>query len=82
MDRVNLTDLASARAARERRRLAELSVVALTHPALRWWAGDDRGTAHRRTPAGRTGCGADGMLRTADSTTPLCEVCYRLPAPE
>lgn len=82
MDRVNITDLASARTARERQRLAELSVIALTHPAMRWWAGTDWATAHRRTPAGRTGCGATGELRTADPTTPLCVVCYRLPGTE
>lgn len=75
---MTVVDLAGRRAARDRERLAELSALAFTHPALRWWAGDDYGVAHRRTPSGRTGCGAVGELRTADPVTPLCVVCYRL----
>jgi hypothetical protein len=48
---------------------------AVTHPALRWTAGDDDPTAHRR---GRDGaaCGAPGVLRLADADAHLCPDCY------
>lgn len=62
-------------------RLAAAAMNAVMHPVLRWHAGGDTATAHRRTPMGRAVCGASGRLLLADRLTPLCETCYDLPLP-
>jgi hypothetical protein len=71
----DLIDLAAARASRTSW-LAAMAVHARMHPALRWQAGADTSTAHRRTPLGRAVCGAAGLLLLADPDTPLCCRCY------
>lgn len=70
-----LLDLTAARANRNAR-LAAAAIHARMHPALRWQAGQDTSTAHRRTPMGRTVCGAPGRLLLAEPATPLCPLCY------
>jgi hypothetical protein len=70
-----LLDLGSARASRDAR-IAAAAIHARMHPALRWQAGEDDATAHRRTPMGRAVCGAQGRLLLARPATPLCGLCY------
>lgn len=71
-----VTRIADHRTDSSSTRLADIAATAYMHPAFRWHAGDDRTVAHRRTPMGRTACGAPGDIRVADATTPLCEFCY------
>lgn len=75
-----LVDFVAAREHRDSR-LARVAVNALMHPVLRWHAGTDTSSAHRRTPLGRAVCGARGRLLLADPQTPLCQSCYDLPHP-
>jgi hypothetical protein len=70
-----LIDLDAARGHRQGR-LAAAALHARMHPALRWHAGADTSTAHRRTPLGHAVCGAGGRLLLADPGTPLCDTCY------
>ena len=67
--------LAEARGDRDAR-LAAAAMHAVMHPALRWQVGADTAAAHRRTPLGRSVCGAVGRLRLAHPGTPLCGECY------
>jgi hypothetical protein len=74
-----VTSLDERRRTAQERRDAELSALSTMHPALRWVAGADESLAHRRTPMGRTVCGAPGPLAKARTEVPLCGRCYNLP---
>jgi hypothetical protein len=71
-----VTELDPERAARAER-LADIALAASMHPALRWTAGADASTGHRRTPLGHAVCGAPGDLLIADRGLPRCDQgCY------
>jgi hypothetical protein len=63
---------------RDRRRGGAGTGRAVTHPALRWVAGDAYYVAHRRALDEAVAvCGADGALILAPPGVPLCPACYR-----
>lgn len=69
----DVIDFDAARA----RRVQQRAAAAVMHPALRWAAGEDQATGHRRAAATSTAwCGAAGTLTIAGSGARLCPDCY------
>jgi hypothetical protein len=61
-------------------RLERAALAAPNHPALRWAAGTDYSTGHRRrTGQPMTWCGMPGQITIARPGASLCPACYPNP---